>query len=173
VWQAAIDIGGDTTDFYVAQKQTPRPTYCRSIKKGVGAASDRFAEKYRQTYGQTLSLEARQSLLWQHVNQEAYRTVRDREFQVVPDTQVATLIEAALREVGAEIAAEAAAAWDSILPDLDQILVVGGGAYYYLADIQARIRHARRAPYKPEMANAIGYCVLAERLAKVQKVGRK
>lgn len=158
--QGVIDIGGRTTDLYVARGQKPRAANSKGFSLGVGAAAERFAEKFRENYGYTLSAEARMELLKQHVSGLPYRTVKDKSGVRILDSQLRLLLTSALREIGQEIATTVVATWDEILMEFGTILIVGGGAHYFAEDIESRINGAHR-PHKPEMANAAGYAGLA------------
>ncbi len=164
VLQGVIDIGGRTTDLYVARGQKPRAANSKGFSLGVVAAAERFSDKFREAYHYTLTFETRMELLKQHVSGTPYRTINDKEGVRVVDERVAALLESALREIGQEIATQVVATWDDILMEFDTILIVGGGAHYFAEDIQARIRRSRTSP-KPEMANAAGYASLAEAVA--------
>jgi hypothetical protein len=165
VLQGVIDIGGRTTDLFVARGQKPRTANSKGFDMGVQAAVDRFNEKFRESYGRSLSFDTRMELLKQHVARLPYRSVKDKSGLRIPDERLAALIESSLREIGQEIATSVAAAWDDILMEFDKVLVVGGGAHYFAEDIQTRLQLANRAP-KPEMANAQGYARLADAVAQ-------
>ena len=164
VLQGVIDLGGRTTDLYVSRGQKPRAANSVGFDMGVASAAERFSEKFREAYHYAPSFETVQALLRQHVAGEMYRTVRDKGHERVPDERLAALLNSSLREIGKEIATKIAAAWDNTLNEFDIILIVGGGAYYFAEDIQARIPGARVAP-KPAMANAFGYARLADAIA--------
>lgn len=87
--------------------------------------------------------------------------MRDQARKHISDVALGDLLESSLREIGQEIASQVAASWDDIALELSRILIVGGGAYYFEQDIQARFDFAKRS-HKPEMANATGYSRLAE-----------
>ncbi len=161
VLQGVIDIGGRTTDLYVARGQKPRAANSKGFSLGVAAAAERFSEKFRDAYHYTLSFEARMELLKQHVSGAPYRLVNDKEGVRVHDDRLQSLLSSALREIGQEITTTVVAAWDDILMEFDTILIVGGGAHYFAEDIQTRIRRSHTS-LKPELANAAGYASLAE-----------
>lgn len=165
VLQGVIDIGGRTTDLFVARGQKPRPADSKGFSLGVQAAADRFSEKFREAYGRTLPFDIRMELLKQHVARQPYRSVKDKDYVRIPNERLSAMIETSLREVGQDLATTVAAAWDEILMEFDKVLVVGGGAYYFAEDIQARLKQATRSP-KPEMANAQGYARLADAVAQ-------
>lgn len=159
--QGVIDIGGHTTDLFVATGQKPQPSRCKGFPGGVAAAADRFNAKFRETYNHSLNLEVRSELLRQHIENKPYRFVTDKQRNRIPDNEIAVMLEAALRETGQDIATQVAAAWDEILMSLRQILVVGGGAHYFANDMQARFSDVHTIP-EPEMANSRGYAKLAD-----------
>lgn len=161
ILQGVIDIGGRTTDLYVARGQKPRPANSKGFALGVAAAAERFNEKFREAYRYTPSFEARMELLRQHVSGAPYRTMNDREGVRIHDERLRAMLHSSLREIGQEIATAVVAAWDDILMEFESVLLVGGGAHYFAEDIQARIRQSRVSP-KPELANAAGYASLAE-----------
>lgn len=165
VLQGVIDIGGRTTDLYVARGQKPRPANSKGFSLGVQTAAERFNEKFREAFGYTLSFDTRMTLLKQHIASQPYRPIKDKNHIRIPDAQIAPLIEISLREIGQEIATFVVAAWDEILMEFERVLIVGGGGYYFAKDIQDRIRQASRT-IKPEIANAQGYARLADAVAQ-------
>lgn len=174
--QGVVDLGGRTTDLFVAKGQRPRPALCKGEALGVAAAAEKFNARFQARFGRPLSLESRLELLRQHVKQHPYHPVLDVRRERVPSEQLHALIEAALREVGQAIATFVATAWtDSeagdVATDLTTILLVGGGAHYFAQDIQARLPHASLV-HRPEMANAQGYANLAEVVANRVRAAR-
>lgn len=164
VLQGVVDIGGLTTDLYVAKGQKPRASNSHGIKLGVTAAADRLDKKFAATYKYNLSLELRKELLSQFVHHLPLKQLRDKQGVTIDSRVIAGMIESALREIGQEIATKLAALWDDILMELGSILIVGGGAYYFARYIQEQIPLARKAA-KPEFANALGYASLAQAVA--------
>jgi len=165
VLQGVIDIGGLTTDLYVAKGQKPRAANSSGFKMGVTAAADLFNNKFVATYHYHLTMETRKALLSQFVHGQVLMPVRDKKAHVIDSNLITTLINEALREIGQEITTAILAQWDDIIMEMGTILIVGGGAYYFAADIQSRLMGVRRAQ-KPEFANVAGYAALAEALAK-------
>lgn len=167
--QGVIDIGGRTTDLFVAKGQRPRPALCKGEPLGVAAAADTFNARFQARFGRPLSLEARLELLRQYIKQRPYDPVLTARRERVSSEELNMLIESSLREVGQAIATFVATAWtDSeagdVATDLTTILLVGGGAYYFAQDVQTRLPHATLVR-RPEMANAQGYANLAEVVA--------
>jgi hypothetical protein len=127
----------------------------------VSAAEERLAEKFRQNYGFTPSLEIIKRLIRAHVGTGEYGMVRDKKHHPIPDTELQGMCEESIREVGREIATSVVRAWDKNIHDFDNVQIVGGGAHYFAKDIQSRIAHAKKS-HRPGMANADGYVKLAE-----------
>ncbi len=162
VLQSVVDLGGRTTDLFVARGQKAQRAQSTGFPLGVANISDRFNEKFRSAYNYQLSLQTRTQLLSQHVNNQPYKMIKDKHSGLaIPDAHLSPMIESSLREVGKEIATKIATIWDEMVNEMDTILIVGGGAHYVAQDIQARIPSAKTV-YKPEMANAFGYAMLAE-----------
>lgn len=172
VLQGVIDIGGLTTDLFAATGQKPRTSMCKGFPLGVAAANERLAEKFRENYGFTPSLEARADLLKQHVTRDQYRQVNDRKYNRIPDDKLHSMIESSLREIGQEIAQQVVMAWDRELQEFRKVQIVGGGAHYFEPYIQERIGLAKAAP-RPEMANAEGYARLASSALRRAQQGQR
>lgn len=159
--EGVIDIGGETTDLYGARGQRPIRAMCAGLSRGVAAAADLFQQKFREHYSRALSLHLCTQILRQHTARAAITEVRDVHRQVVPSIDIAHLIETALDMVGQEIATFVAQQWKEQQFEMQRALIVGGGAYYFKHSIIDRLPFARMVP-RPEMANALGYAMLAE-----------
>lgn len=164
VLQGVVDIGGLTTDLYVARGQKPRASNSHGIKLGVTAAAERLNKKFASSYKYNLSMETRKELLFQYVHDQPLKKVRDKQGGTVDPRVLAGMIESALQEIGQEIVTKLAASWDEIMMELEMILVVGGGAYYFARFIQEQLPLARKAN-RPEYANVLGYATLAQAIA--------
>lgn len=167
--EGVIDIGGQTTDLYGAHGQKPIRAMCKNLQKGVAAAADLFNARFAENYGRPLSLNVCQLLMRRHITRDAYLDVRDSQRRIVPQEDLATLIDSALDTLGQEIATFVAQAWADHMYDVSRALIVGGGAYYFKRSIQARLPFAKSVP-APEMANAEGYARLAEAIMQRQQV---
>ncbi len=159
--EGVIDIGGETTDLYGTRGQRPVRALCAGLSRGVAAAADLFNQQFRERYGRSLSLQMCTQLLRQHVARAGYSEVRDARRQVVQGTDLALLIDTALDTVGQEIATFVAQKWGEQQFEMQRALLVGGGTYYFKRAILERFPFVKTTP-KPEMANALGYAVLAE-----------
>lgn len=165
VLQGVIDIGGHTTDLYVANGMKPQASNSKGFSKGVIKASERFSALFREACNTTLPVNVCNQLLLQHVSGKPYKGINDKFGNRVPVDRVHALLAIAIREIGQEIAGEVIRLWDSILSQVDVVLIVGGGAHYFAEEIQARIPKAT-VPYVPEMANCYGYDMLAEAITE-------
>lgn len=85
-----------------------------------------------------------------------------------------TITEHALANLGNEIASFVGAAWNAsesgvVGSDIGRVLLVGGGAYYVVEPLRARIPPLV-VPPRPELANALGYAALANELSQRERV---
>lgn len=166
---AAIDIGGRTTDLYVARKQVPVTEYCKGKPVGVEAATQMFMDTFEAKYNRSLSLlEAREVMY-------AFASKGTRHYpelavygKVVEETELERLVQEAVSQVGSEIVSFVASAWrqsdrDAVAASFNPVLCIGGGVYYFFDFLRRRIPHLVR-PDDPIHANALGYSNLAGRL---------
>ena len=158
--EGVIDIGGETTDLYVAKGQRPLRALCDGHAIGVASAADHFSLKFRETYKRALSLDMCYHLLRQHVARMPYTQIHDSNRQIIPAFELQEMIDDALTVTGQEIATFVAQRWKDFLLDMKRILIVGGGAHYFKNAIHQRVNYAKSVP-RPEMANATGYANLA------------
>ncbi|TMC23242.1 MAG: ParM/StbA family protein [Chloroflexi bacterium] len=177
---AVIDIGGRTTDLYVARGQVPVTEYCKGKPLGVDSATQILMDTFENKYNRPLSLlEAREVMY-------AYASNGDRGYpdiavygKTVSMIELDRLAREAVRQVGSEIASFVATAWrqsdrDAVAASFKPVLNIGGGVYYFHSMLKQRIPHLSR-PDDPVHANGLGYCTLAGRLLirKVQTSGVK
>jgi hypothetical protein len=165
--QAALDVGSRTTDLYTAEGHVPLTPFCRGTPLGVDLAADAISEAVEETYGRALTQQERRALLRAHVGNGAYPTIFV-DGQPLEQSLLEHWTEEALRRVGREIATFAAQVWQSseqgrVATHLAQVLLIGGGAYYFYHDLVARIPHLI-VPVHPELGNALGYRALAEQV---------
>ncbi|MFL5628314.1 MAG: hypothetical protein ACJ788_22260 [Ktedonobacteraceae bacterium] len=166
---AVIDIGGRTTDLYVARGQVPVTEYCKGKPLGVEMATQMMMDAFENKYDRPLSLlEAREIM-------HAYASQGDINYPEVSSygttiskKELELFVKEAVTQVGSEIASFVAAAWrqsdrDSVAASFKPVLNVGGGVYYFYSFLKHRIPHLSR-PQDPIHANALGYCSLAGRL---------
>lgn len=166
---AAIDIGGRTTDLYVARGQVPVTEYCKGKPVGVESATQMFMDSFEARYHRSLSLlEAREVMY-------AYASKGKRPYpglavygNVVDEYELEHLAHEAIVQVGSEIVSFVASAWrqsdrDAVAASFNPVLCIGGGVYYFFDFLKKRIPHLAR-PEDPIHANALGYSNLAGRL---------
>ena len=177
---AVIDIGGRTTDLYVARGQVPVTDYCKGKPLGVESATQMLMDTFEGKYDRSLSLlEAREIMhAYASNGQLGYPdiSVYGRTVSTHILEQLAT---EAVMQVGSEIVSFIASAWrqsdrDAVAASFKPVLHIGGGVYYFYNLLKQRIPHISR-PDDPIHANAFGYCNLAGRLLirKVQTNGIK
>lgn len=166
---AAIDIGGRTTDLYVARGQVPVTEYCKGKAVGVEAATQMLMDACESRYHRSLSLlEAREVMY-------AYASNGKRPYpdlavygKAINPSELELLAKEAVTQVGSEIVSFVAATWrqsdrDDVAASFNPVLCTGGGVYYFFDFLHQRIPHLVR-PEDPIHANALGYSNLAGRL---------
>src|SRR3989449_1843362 len=177
---AVIDIGGRTTDLYVARGQVPVSDYCKGKPLGVESAAQMLIDTFESEYERSLSLLEAREIMY------AYASNGDISYpdiavygRTVSVQELEQLAREAVTQVGSEIVSFVAAAWrqsdrDAVAASFKPVLHIGGGVYYFYNLLKKRIPHLSR-PDDPIHANAIGYCNLAGRLLmrKVQENGIK
>ena len=177
---AVIDIGGRTTDLYVARGQVPVTDYCKGKPLGVESAAQMLMDTFETEYERSLSLLEAREIMY------AYASSGDISYpdiavygRTVSAHELEQLAREAVAQVGSEIVSFVAAAWrqsdrDAVAASFKPVLHIGGGVYYFYNLLKKRIPHLSR-PDDPIHANALGYCSLAGRLLmrKIQANGAK
>ena len=166
---AVIDIGGRTTDLYVARRQVPVTDFCAGKPLGVESATQLVMSAFEHTCDRPLSrLEARE-LMHAYASQgaRAYPELTVYGHPIEP-SHLERLAREAIDQVGLEITSFVAARWrqsdrGAVAASFQPVLAIGGGVYYFFADLKRRIPHLLQVS-DPIHANAIGYCTLAARL---------
>jgi hypothetical protein len=166
---AVIDIGGRTTDLYVARGQIPVTDFCRGKPLGVEAATQLLIDLCERKFDRTLSLfEAREVM-------HAYASNGQRSFpeitvygRSIGAENLERLAGEAVTQIGSEIVSFVSSAWrqndrGAVAASFKPVLCIGGGVYYFYSAMKKRIPHLTR-PDDPIHANALGYCTLASRL---------
>jgi plasmid segregation protein ParM len=177
---AVIDIGGRTTDLYVARGQVPVTDYCKGKPLGVESATQMLMDAFESKYERSLSLLEAREIMYAYASNGS---VDYPDIAVYGRTVSAYVLERlateAVTQVGSEIVSFIASAWrqsdrDAVAASFKPVLHVGGGIYYFYNLLKKRIPHLSR-PDDPVHANVIGYCILASRLLirKVQAIGVK
>jgi plasmid segregation protein ParM len=166
---AAIDIGGRTTDLYVARGQVPITDYCKGKPLGVETATQMLMDTFEDKHNRSLSqLEAREIMY-------AYASKGENSYpdisvygKTISSLELDRLVREAVTQVGSEIVSFVATAWrqsdrDAVAASFKPVLNIGGGVYYFYDVLKQRIPHLSR-PDDPTHANGLGYCSLAGRL---------
>lgn len=166
---AVIDIGGRTTDLYVARGQVPVTEYCKGKPLGVETATQMLMDIFESKYNRSLSLLEAREIMY------AYASNGDISYpdiavygKTVSSYELDRLATEAVTQVGSEIASFVASAWrqsdrDAVAASFKPVLNIGGGVYYFHNVLKQRIPHLSR-PDDPIHANGLGYCNLAGRL---------
>jgi plasmid segregation protein ParM len=166
---AVIDIGGRTTDLYVARGQIPVTEYCKGKPIGVEMATQMMMDAFENKYDRPLSLlEAREIMHAYASSGEINYPEISSYGTAVSKHELEKLVKEAVTQVGSEIASFVASAWrqsdrDAVAASFKPVLNIGGGVYYFYNFLKQRIPHLSR-PDDPIHANALGYCNLAGRL---------
>jgi plasmid segregation protein ParM len=166
---AVIDVGGRTTDLYVARNQVPVTDFCKGKPLGVESATQIVMDAFESKHDRPLSrLEAREIM-------HAYASNGTRAYpeiaaygRTIDAYLLERLAKEAITQVGLEIVSFVAATWrqsdrGAVAASFKPVLNIGGGVYYFYSVLKARIPHLAR-PSDPVHANAQGYCTLAARL---------
>jgi plasmid segregation protein ParM len=177
---AVIDIGGRTTDLYVARGQVPVTDYCKGKPLGVETATQMLMDTFESQYERSLSLLEAREIMAAYASHGSV-TYPDIAVYGTPVSahSLERLVTEAVMQVGSEIVSFIASAWrqsdrDAVAASFKPVLHVGGGIYFFYNLLKQRIPHLSR-PEDPIHANALGYCHLASRLLmrKVQANGVK
>lgn len=177
---AVIDIGGRTTDLYVARGQIPVTDYCKGKPLGVESATQMLMDTFESKYERSLSLLEAREIMYAYASNG---TISYPDIAVYGRTISTHILERlateAVMQVGSEIVSFIASAWrqsdrDAVAASFKPVLHIGGGVYYFYNLLKQRIPHLSR-PDDPIHANALGYCSLASRLLfrKAQSNGIK
>src|SRR5438270_10182151 len=173
---AVIDIGGRTTDLYVARGQVPVTEYCKGKPLGVDSATQMLMDTFESKYDRSLSLlEAREIMLAYASNSSVNASNGNINYpdiaaygKTINILELERLTREAVTQVGSEIVSFIASAWrqsdrDAVAASFKPVLNIGGGVYYFYDVLKQRIPHLSR-PDDPTHANGLGYCSLAGRL---------
>lgn len=165
--QGVIDIGGRTTDLYASNGQTPDMKYCRGMAIGVQTAMDAINASFEKIYGASLSAQELRSLMRATIYEQRLPFAYARGEQVDMNEIVHESIDQTVESLVSFIRSK----WRSsesdtiIASGFETVTIVGGGAYYFFNQIRRDIPHAI-CPSEPEQANAYGYWMFAEQLAR-------
>lgn len=179
---AVIDIGGRTTDLYVARGQVPVTEYCKGKPIGVETATLAFMEAFENIHSLPLSLlQARQVMHTYAANLAAKNAAEPGKKwkktaypevsvygQVVEQAEIERLVKEAINTTAGEIVSFVASTWrqgdtGTVAGTFKPVLCIGGGYYYFFDAVKRRIKHLGH-PEQPQNANVVGYATLATRM---------
>ncbi len=168
---AVIDIGGRTTDLYVAQGQRPLQDYCKGTPIGVESAADIVKSLCEQKHDLEVSNHDAQLILraFSTGNSSHYPTMMVYGRQV-PWIALQDIAQEAANNVADRLVSFVSSAWNenergSVGSRFSTVLNIGGGTFYFHTALKRRIPHLSR-PSDPVHANAQGYSTLAARLGE-------
>jgi plasmid segregation protein ParM len=163
---AVIDIGGRTTDLYVARAGVPVAEFCVGKPLGVVTAAQALEAAFARKYEFPLNPIETRSILFAYANSEGAKRKPYPEIskygEKIPASELEKMAHEAIVETTAEIVSFVAASWresDSSLAigvRFDPVICIGGGTYYFYDALKKRIPHLQK-PDAPVFANAWGY----------------
>jgi len=162
-----IDIGGRTTDIYMTIGQRPISSLCQSHDKGVLSALEDFTKAFQALHRYTFKASDIEKLQTLYTSGKDYTKIIAVRNKGVSAREVGDMFDRSLRSVGESIVSFINQHWgeslgnDTIAGDVDRILLIGGGAYYFEPEIRAMFPRLLSIPVQPECANAAGYAKLA------------
>jgi hypothetical protein len=168
--QGVIDIGGRTTDLFVAEGQTPMRHMCAGKALGVEIAGDLLSANFQRKYGRVLKSYEVRRILRAHASRSPMPHIVARGEQV-PDLD--SMTREALKQIGDEIISFVSSKWSEseagseVASSFSSVLSIGGGAHYFYDQLQKRVPNLQFIEH-PEEANAYGYAVFAE--SQLQRV---
>jgi hypothetical protein len=178
---AVIDIGGRTTDLYVARGQVPVTDYCRGKPVGVETATQMLMDIFEGKFDRSLSLLEAREIMFAYASNNGSVSYPDISVygKTIGPYDLERVVKEAITQIGAEIVSFVASAWrqsdrDAVAASFKPVLNIGGGVFYFHNFLKQRIPHITR-PDDPIHANPLGYCNLAGRLLmrKYQAIGAK
>lgn len=162
--QGVIDIGGRTTDLFVAEGQTPMRHMCAGKALGVEVAGDLLSTNFQRKYGRSLKGYEVRRILRAHVSHSPMPHIVARGDQVL---DLNSLTREALKQIGDEIVSFVSSQWSEseagseVASSFSSVLSIGGGAHYFYEQLHERIPIVQFIEH-PEEANAYGYALFAE-----------
>jgi hypothetical protein len=163
---AIIDIGGRTTDLYVARAGVPVAEFCVGKPLGVVTAAQMLQSAFEARYQFPLNPIETRSILFAYANSDGLKRKAYPEIskygEKIPASELDALAREAVNETTEEIVSFVSSSWresDSSLAigvRFDPVLNIGGGSYYFYDALKKRIPHLQK-PDAPVFANALGY----------------
>jgi plasmid segregation protein ParM len=167
-----IDVGGRTTDLYVARGQQPRIEYCKGKPIGVVSAMDILQKGFESMYDFPLeALDARNVMhAWAAPGRKKKYPPLSIFGKPVEADVLDRLMHEAITQTAEELVSFVASAWrqsdssSKVAAQFSPVLMIGGGVYYFFEELKKRIPHMIRPEDDPVFANAKGYARMAERV---------
>jgi len=167
---AVIDIGGGTTDLYVAGPDgVPQGEFCKGKEVGVVTAERQFSDSFEEKYHFEPKPSEVKDCLYAYVNtskakKKPYPAIGNNGKRI-EDEELEALASEAVDVTAKEIVSFVASAWRESAGSMEigrrysPIVLIGGGAYYFLEALRKRITHLQRPTdaWGPVAANAAGY----------------
>jgi hypothetical protein len=167
---ACIDVGGRTIDLYVADADgTPQGEFCKGKELGVVTAEKQFTDSFEEKYHFEPKASEVKACLFAYVNtakakKKPYPSI-GYNGKRIEDEELELLAAEAVTVTAREIVSFVASAWRESEANLEigirffPIILIGGGAYYFLEALRTRIKHLQRPEdaWGPVGANAAGY----------------
>jgi hypothetical protein len=155
--QAVIDVGGRTTDLFWAEGQKPVLPRCTGIGIGVEKVGDLLRKHVAERYDRELLPNEVRDIMRAYAEGRDHRPVYANGQPLIINGELV----AGIRSVAEEIGSFIAQTWRSgergnVATEAAQVLLIGGGAYYFRPAFQQLIRHLK-VPGQPESQNAKGY----------------
>ncbi|WP_157508438.1 ParM/StbA family protein [Ktedonobacter racemifer] len=166
-----IDVGGRTTDLYVARGQQPRIEYCKGKPIGVVSVMEMLKQGFEATYDFPLEdLDARNILhAWAAPGRKKKYPPLSIFGKPVEAEVLDRLMNEATMQTAEELEAFVSGAWrqndssSKIAAQFSPVLMIGGGTYYFYERLKKSIPHLIRPEDDPVYANARGYAKMAEK----------
>lgn len=163
-----VDIGGRTTDLYVARGQKPLMHKCAGKALGVEIAGDLLSENFQRQHGRPLTILEVREILRAYIQDKTLPRIMARG---MPVSNLNLLVNEALEQIGDEIVSFVSSQWNEseagseVASSMSTVLSIGGGTRYFFPQLQELIPHAQFVDV-PEQANAHGYALFAEQTLK-------
>lgn len=162
--QTVIDVGGRTTDLFWAQGQKPVLPRCSGIDVGVERIGDELKRMVAQRYGRDLHDHEVREILRSYAERRPHQAIYANGEKVEVNGELEQLV----RGVRERLCSFVAQVWRSgehgkVAAEAAQVLLIGGGAYYFRDQIQALIPQVK-VPANPETANARGYAAIGSQV---------
>lgn len=175
---AFIDIGGRTTDLYVARNGVPMVQFCKGRPIGVVTAEDRFRRAFQKAFRTPLSDLDVRLIMIAYANSEGHPKKQYPPIvingRLIKGDEIDPLVTEAVEQTADEIVSFVASAWResdltaAIASRFNPCVLIGGGAWFFFEALHKRIKHLQRHS-DPVFANSIGYCRYSQ--AQIDKKG--